>query len=271
MTMKILWDFLFSVVDKSKAEWWYTTRGTPTTPTHWCAAHWPAWALPSNASGKSSHGAIPPPPTCSPSARTRTDRSVNEVTEFLAAAAGGHLDPRQLQHFPWDDIDRAQQEEQQQGYKPLVGSPFDYVMAQTTVAAIHNNGRLTHLHAILYVPFAHQKGLMTEYRPIGSSKHHCKSTRTTSSRSRLTRSGSSLSPTTRPTGPLNCRGCRSQPRNSASTDHRASSTHVPTSGPYGPQSQSRPRPGLIPTPTSAATFSTRNEPNSPSRHARVAR
>ena len=101
----------------------------------------------------------------------RLRRSLDEIMQLIAAAADGRLDPSKFGSLPWPEMDQAREDEARQGYEPLVTSPFDHVSTQTTIAAVQTDGQLQSLQAIMYVPYAHHRGLMTAYRVIETPLH----------------------------------------------------------------------------------------------------
>ena len=101
----------------------------------------------------------------------RTRRSMDDVTRLIATAGAGRLDAAQFPNLPWDEMARDEAEEIKQGYESLASSPFDHVSIQTTVAAVYVDGQMTAIQAIMYVPYAHHRGIMTAYKVIETPLH----------------------------------------------------------------------------------------------------
>ena len=105
----------------------------------------------------------------------RTRRAMDDVKRLIATAGAGRLEPAQFPNLPWDEMAKDRAEESKQGYESLASSPFDHVSIQTTVAAVYEDGQLTAIQAIMYIPYAHHRGLMTAYKVIETPLHIGKS------------------------------------------------------------------------------------------------
>ena len=96
----------------------------------------------------------------------QTEDAIRSAAQFAASGSSGRIHPDHLHEIPWNQVKATYDKERQNGYTPLVESPFQHLTVQTTVAALSRNQDLLGFQLILYSPLVHHTGLMTAYRTI---------------------------------------------------------------------------------------------------------
>ena len=93
-------------------------------------------------------------------------RYLDSIGQALSAAAPGRFPAAHAIELPWTTIRGIHHREEDLGYEPLIGDPFGFLRAQSTLAAIKSHGTLQALHNIVWVPLVQVNGRMTAYRVI---------------------------------------------------------------------------------------------------------
>lgn len=96
----------------------------------------------------------------------QTEAAIRSAAEFAASGSTGHIHPDHLKEIPWHEVRDTYNRERQNGYSPLVESPFHHLTAQTTVSALSHQGNLIGFQQVLSAPLVHDDGRMTAYRTI---------------------------------------------------------------------------------------------------------
>ena len=93
-------------------------------------------------------------------------RYLDSIEQTLGAAALGRFPAAHAIELPWETVLGIHRREEGLGYEPLIGDPFGYFRAQSTLAAIKGPADLQALHNLVWIPLVQIHGRMTAYRVI---------------------------------------------------------------------------------------------------------
>ena len=73
-------------------------------------------------------------------------RYLDSIEQALSAAAPGRFPAAHAIELPWTTIHGIHHREKDLGYEPLIGDPFGFLRAQSTLAAVKSHETLQALH-----------------------------------------------------------------------------------------------------------------------------